>query len=501
MMVALYLLINSTLSLIQVPYVPYTFSTYLGGCANVTAYLDPLSGYGISSIYVVDQYGDIRRALLAPYSTPTYAAGRICGAFLSIVVDRWRAVGPLIPVSYGAGETYALIGTVQLNVTDGALIEVKSLYRPNVTGSFLYKIEDQSAMGVYLVGYLAYGAQITISGYGLVNVTRISLSSKAPDYYVYVPEPGVNLSGGYPAPISGLRFAPSQIYVLGKPTVVVSQVRIPVVGQCGGVAYVSDPLARPVSVVVQLDDGETYTLESPEFPKAINTTLLMGVNATDLAGTPLSDYNVTVYPTTADGAPVGRCLVYGAAYYVAVVLGNSTIYYPAALEGGYLVARTDIVRPRVAVYGWGVGAVSPELARAGSNVTIAVYLNGTAIARYVVRAQPVISINDTGLAEAVHVVDIMGSPLGDFEIAMGNLTFRGAQGTAVVIPVSSFAVVKYRGVEYTVQLSPTIKLPVLTEGSLLKIAAAAGAAGASTALALSARGSNKREEREETVEV
>jgi len=241
MMVALYLLINSTLSLIQVPYVPYTFSTYLGGCANVTAYLDPLSGYGISSIYVVDQYGDIRRALLAPYSTPTYAAGRICGAFLSIVVDRWRAVGPLIPVSYGSSETYALIGTLQLNVTDGALIEVKSLYRPNVTGSFLYKIEDQSAMGVYLVGYLAYGAQITISGYGLVNVTRISLSSKAPDYYVYVPEPGVNLSGGYPAPISGLRFAPSQIYVLGKPTVVVSQVRIPVVGQCGGVAYVSDP--------------------------------------------------------------------------------------------------------------------------------------------------------------------------------------------------------------------------------------------------------------------
>jgi hypothetical protein len=84
---------------------------------------------------------------------------------------------------------------------------------------------------------------------------------------------------------------------------------------------------------------------------------------------------------------------------------------------------------------------------------------------------------------------------------MGNLTFSGAQGTAVVIPVSSFAVVKYRGVGYTVQLSPTIKLPVLTEGSLLKIAAAAGAAGASTALALSAGRSNKREEREETVEV
>ncbi|AEA12212.1 hypothetical protein TUZN_0722 [Thermoproteus uzoniensis 768-20] len=501
MLVALYLLLNSTLSLIQVPYVPYTFSTYLGGCANVTAYLDPLSGYGISSVYVIDQYGNIQRALLAPYSTPTYVTGRICGSFLSIVVDKWRAVGPLIPVSYGTTSTYALIGTIQLNLTDGALVEVKSLYKPNVTGSFIYKVEDRSAMGVYLVKYLAYGSQIAISGYGLVNVTPISLSSKAPDYYVYVPEPGVNLSGGFPAPISGLRFAPSQIYVLGKPTVVVSQVQIPVVGQCGGTAYVSDPLARPVSVIVQLNDGETYTLQSPEFPKAVNTTLLLGINATDLAGTPLSDYNITVYPTTADGAPVGRCLVYGVPYYVAVAWHNATFYYPAALVDGYLVARTDLVKPKVVIYGWGTGEVSPRLARAGSNVTVTVYLNGTAIARYAVKAQPVISINDTNLAEVVHVVDILGSPLDSFEVIMGNLTFRGAQGAAVVIPLSSYAVIRYRGVEYTVQLGATVRLPVMTADSLVKIMAASLAAGVSTALATWVRRSDKREEVEETVDV
>ncbi|MEL9989836.1 MAG: hypothetical protein QXP98_04270 [Thermoproteus sp.] len=502
MLVALYLLLNSTLMSVQVPYVPYTYSIYLGGCANFTAYLDPLSGYGISAVYVVDQYGHVERALLAPYSTPTYASGYICGAFLSVVVDKWRAVGPLIPISYGSPAAGNLIGSVQLNVTDVALIQIKSLYRPNVTGSFIYKIGEQDALGVYLVEYLAYGGQVTISGYGLVNVTPIHFSSNAPDYYVYVPEPGTNISGGYPLAISGLRFAPSQIYLLGKPTLVVRQVEIPVEGQCRGVAYVSNPLARPVAVMVQLNDGESYVVQSPEFPKAINTTVLLGVNATDLTGTPLSAYNLTVYPTTDGGAPIGRCLVSGVDYYVAVVLNNSTLYYPASVLGGYLVAQTDIVKPRVVVYGWGNATVKPAIARAGANVTVYVDLNGTVIGVYTLKAQPVLTVNDTGLARRIHVVDILGAPLDEFEVVEGGLAFRGSGGVATIIPTSNVVVVRYRGVEYLVQLGDTIRLPVLTRESVFKVLAASIVAGAAAGLALTRRGGEKKgKELEEVVEV
>ncbi|MEZ0249297.1 MAG: hypothetical protein ABWJ97_08480 [Thermoproteus sp.] len=503
MLAALYLLLNSTLMAIQVPYVPYTYSIYLGGCANFTAYLDPLSGYGISAVYVVDQYGQAKRALLAPYSTPTYTSGYICGSFLSVVVDKWRAVGPLIPISYGSPTAGSLIGPVQLNVTDAALIQIKSLYRPNVTGSFIYKIGEQNALGVYFVEYLAYGGQVTISGYGLVNVTPIYFSSSAPDYYVYVPEPGTNVSGGYPLAVSGLRFAPSQIYLLGRPTLIVRQVEIPVEGQCGGVAYVSNPLARPVAVMVQLNDGESYVVQSPEFPKAINTTVLLGVNATDLTGTPLSAYNLTVYPTTDGGAPIGRCLVSGVDYYVAVVLNNSTFYYPASIVGGYLVAHTDIVRPRAVVYGWGNAVVEPTITRAGANVTVYVELNGTVIGVYTLKAQPVLAINDTNLARRVRVVDILGAPLDGFEVVEGNLAFRGADGVATIIPTSNIVVVRYRGVEYLVQLSDTIRLPVLTRGSVVKVLAASIIAGTAAGLALMKRGGEKkgRGEPEEVVEV
>lgn len=503
MLVALYLLLNSTLTVVNVPYVPFVYNMYLGGCANITAYLDPLSGYGISAVYVIDQYGNSQRALLAPYSTPTYVTGDVCGTFLAIAVDKWRAVGPLVPVAYGNPTVYNLIGALQLNISDAAIIAIKSLYKPNVTGSFLYKIQEETVAGVYFTEYLAYAPQISISGYGLVNVTPISLSSKAPDYYVYVPEPGVNISGGYPLPISGLRFAPTQMYLVGKPSIVVRQVQIPVSGQCQGYAYVSDPLARPVTVTIQLDDGETYVVQSPYFPKAINTTLLQGINATDAVGNPLSLYNLTVYPATSGGSPVGRCLVSGVEYYIAVVLNNSTYYYPASISGGYLVARTDIVKPRVVVYGWGQGVAIPPMARAGSNVTVAIYLNGTEIASYVAQAEPVITINDTNLAKMVHVVDILGSPLDDFEVLEGGLAFRGSNGVAPVIPISNVVVIKYRGVEYTTQLSDTIKLPVLTESSFVKIAAVSLAAGLSTGLALAARRSDKKKKAdvEETVEV
>ncbi len=503
MLAVLYLVLNSTLSLVQIPYVPYVYSAYLGGCANVTAYLDPLSGYGISAIYVVDEYGNSRRALVRPYSTPTYVSGDICGTFLAVIVDKWRAVGPLVPVSYGDSVVYDLIGLLQLNISDAALIAIKSLYKPNVTGSFLYKIQEQSVAGVYLAEYLAYGSQVSIQGYGLVNVTPISLTSRSPDYYVYVPEPGVYLSGGYPAPIPALRFAPRQEVLLGKPTIVIKQIQIPVSGECGGYAYISDPLARPVVVTVQLNDGETYVLRLPYFPESVNATLLRGINATDAVGNPLSLYNLTIYPTTDGGYPVGRCLVYGVDYYVAVVLGNSTFYYPASLYDGYLIARTDIVEPRVVVHGWGYGVVTPQVTRIGANVTVTVYLNGTAIAKYVVKASPTISINDTNLARRVHVVDVLGAPLDGFEILEGNLTFKGSNGIAMVIPISDVVVVRYGGLEYTVQLSDTIRLPVLTKESLVKVAAVSLAAGLSAGLALVKR-SDKRggvDESEGTVEV
>lgn len=493
MLITLYLLLNSTLAAVQIPYVPYVYSVYLGGCVNVTAYLDPLSGYGISAVYVIDAYGNSRRALLSPYSTPTYITGRACGAFLAVTVDKWRAVGPLIPLSYGDSAVYNLIGSLQLNISDAALIAIKSLYKPNVTGSFLYKIYEESVAGVYMAEYLAYAPQVSITGYGLVNVTPISLSSKSPDYYVYVPEPGVDLSGGYQVSVPALRFAPSQVVLLGKPSIVVKQIQIPVSGECQGYAYISDPLTRPVVVTVQLNDGETYVLQMPYFPKAINTTLLQGINATDAAGNPLSLYNLTVYPTTAGGSPVGRCLVYGVNYYVAVVLGNSTFYYPASLSGGYLTAYTDIVKPRVLVHGWGYGVVTPAVTRVGANVTVTVYLNGTAIASYVVKASPIISINDTNLAKRVRVVDVLGLPLNNFEVLEGGLTFRGSNGVVALIPITDVMVVRYRGIEYTVQLSDTIRLPVLTEDGLIRVVAASLAAGASAGLALARRNSKGRD--------
>lgn len=499
MLALLYLLINSTLSVVNIPYVPYTYSVYLGGCANVTAYMDPLSGYGISSVYVINQMGDLRRAVVEPYSTPTYVAGDVCGTFLAITVDKWRTVGPLIGITYGEPSVSNLLGTAQLNITGGALIEVKSLYKPNVTGGFVFKIGERNALGVYVEDYLAYGSSVTITGYGLVNVTPIDLSSRAPDYYVYVPEPGTNVTGGYPVQISGLVFAPGQRYLLGRPQLLVSQVSVPVIGDCPGVAYISNPLARPVSVLVQLDDGETYIVQMPEFPKYINTTALLGINATDLLGNPLSDYNLTTYVVATGNQIVGRCLVSGLSYYIAVVVNNDTLYYPAALDRGFLIAHTDIIKPKIQVVGWGVGAAYPPISRLGQNITVAVTLNGTTIAIYHKRASPLIVINDTSLAVRVYVTDILGSPLDSFEVMVGNLTFRGRDGVVYVIPLSNTIAVSYHGLTYLEELAPKISLPVMTSESFLKIFAGSLIAGLSAGLALTRK--KKEIGGDDTVEV
>lgn len=491
MLTLLYLIINASLMVVPVPYVPYTYSLYLDGCVNLTAYLDPLSGYGISGVYVINPQGALTRATLSRESTPTFVAGRICGGFLAVSLDRWRRMGPLIPVSMGQPSVYNLLGSYQANFTDSAIIEIKSLYKPNITGLFIYKISEQNIMGVYFSKYIAYQAPITIEGYGLVNITPISLSSRALDYYVYVPSPGVSVSGGFPINITGLRFAPSQIYLLGRPSVVISQVKIPVTGACNGSAYAPDPLARPLTVVVAFNDGEEYTIQMPYFPRQINSTLLLGVNATTLDGIPLNDLNITAYPVTYNGQLAGRCLVEGIQYYVAVLLNGSTMYFPAVLKDGVLTASTNIVKPSVVVKGVGYGVVRPAVAPEGSNVTITIYLNGTQLAEYAARARPVIIIDDSDLTASVRVRDILGSPLPDFYVVVGNLTFRGRDGLVHTVPISQLIVVGYEGRQYLAPLSSTVTVPVLTRESLIKILAGSLIAGAAAGLALAPKGGAK----------
>ncbi|MFB6491265.1 MAG: hypothetical protein TU35_008555 [Thermoproteus sp. AZ2] len=486
MLALLYLIINSTAMAVPIPYIPYAYSLYLGGCANVTAYLDPLSGLGISAVYAISQDGVAVRPPLSPESTPTYASGDICGAFLSIVVDKWRSIGPLIPVSEGNPAVYNLLGEYQLNFTDAAIIEIKSLYKPNITGSFIYKLSENNILGVYVEKYIAYEAPITIQGYGLINITPIYLSQSPAEYYIFVQEPGVNVSGGFPLNIAGLRFSPSQTYLVGNPKVVVSQVQIPVIGNCSGSAYVPDPLTRPITVLVNFDDGESYAVQFPYFPHAINTTTLRGIEATALDGTPLSALNLTTYLVAPGGQPVGQCLIEGLQYQVAVVLGNKTLYYPASINNGVAQAATNIVRPAVVVQGIGYGVASPPIAVEGENITVSVYLNGTLLAKYQAKAEPRIVINDSKLLARVEVVDVFRDPLGDFYVEAGNLTFRGSNGVAYVVP-SQFLVVVYGGRQYLVQYSQTITLPVLTKASLIKALAGSLAVGIAAGIGLAPR--------------
>ncbi|MFN7106178.1 MAG: hypothetical protein ACK4M3_06325, partial [Pyrobaculum sp.] len=119
----LFVIINATALAVPMATMPFQYTTQLGGCANFSTYLDPLSPWGLASIYVVTSDGKLSVPTLEPYPTPKYARGRACGDFLSVRVDRWGAVGPLVPVSIKGGDSIYVASTYLLNHT--AVVKIK----------------------------------------------------------------------------------------------------------------------------------------------------------------------------------------------------------------------------------------------------------------------------------------------------------------------------------------------------------------------------------------
>jgi len=488
----LFLLINATMVVAPITSTPFVYTAPLGGCANFSAYVDPLSPWGIASAYAVRSDGSLTQPTLDRYPTPKYIRGYVCGDFVSIKVDRWRSVGPTVPVTVkGEDSAYLYLG-VPFEINGTALVKVRSFTQPAVTGRFVYRVSSAASLGVYSEEYVVYGGA-QISAYGIVNITYIDLSGERPDYYVYIPTRGVRVEGVKPwSPDFHLMFAPNQTEVVGRPRVVVEQISVPVVGECAGSATVVNPLERPLRVYVKLETGEEYALSFYYLPGNITTWRFRDVAAKTVDGQSLPVYAVS----TDDGSQAGTCVVEGATYYVYVKTDEALYKYPAQVAGGVIEAYTDLVKPRVVVSSGFNATVEPEVAKIGSNVTVRIYYNGTLVAELRKKAFPVLQINTTAFFREVRVVDALGTPLPDFAIYVGGLKFRGAGGVARVIPIDERAAVEINGVRYLVQLRPEVTIPTLTRESFLKIAAAATTVGTAVAFGLKRREKPRREKEE-----
>lgn len=475
----LFILINTTAIAVPITSIPFIYTTSLGGCANFSAYLDPLTPWGIASVYAISNNGVLTQPTLDHYPTPKYLRGRICGDFVTVKVDRWRSLAPLVPISIKGEDSAYLYQGVPYVINGTAVIKIKSFTPPLVEGRYVYKVGSTSAFGVYIEKYIVYDTAQVLA-YGIANITYISLSDDKPDYYVEIPTRGVKIEGVKPwAPDFQLYFAPNQTTVVGRPRLVVEQIKIPVLGECRGVATVVNPLERPLRVYVKLETGEEYALSFYYLPDNITTWRLREVVARTIDGQNLPVYLVT----TDDGASVGLCVVEGVSYFV-YVKTNSTIYrYPAEVKNGVVEAFTDLVKPRVIAPGFNA-TVEPDVVKTGSNVTVRLYYNGTFVAEFIKKASPIIVINVSSLFHKIKVVDALGSPLTTFTIYVGSLKFYGHNGVAEIIPVEERAAVEINGVRYLAQIQPEIKVPTLTQESFLKIAAAATTVGVATAFAL-----------------
>ncbi|WP_226951997.1 hypothetical protein [Pyrobaculum calidifontis] len=487
----LLLAINATLAAVPIPYVPYVYTAQIGGCVNFSAYIDPLSPWGISSVYVVLNNGAVVAPQLNRYPTPKYVSGTACGDFISVKVDKWRSLGPLIPVSVKGQDSALLYQGFPLEVNGTAILVVKSLLPPRVVGDFVYRVNSTAFQGVYVEEYIAYG-HVEVSGYGIVNVTYISLTGDRPDYYIYVPSRGVRVEGVKPwTPDIPLLFASNQSAVVGKPRLVVEPISIPVVGECAGTATVSNPLQRPLLVYVKLQSGEEYVLQYYYLPDNVTTWLYRGAEAWSIDGVELP----VSYVEAEGGYPVGKCLVEGLRYYVYIDVNGTTYKYPAAVRQGTLEAHTDLVKPKVAVEAPITAAVEPPIAKAGDNVTVRLFINGTVVAELKTKAAPVIKVNST-LFKEVRVVDLLGSPIHAFVVYVGTLKFYGTNGVAKVVAVDNAVVVEVNGAKYLAPLAPEIRLPTLARESFLKILAAAIIVGVSAAFVV---GVKKRESGEKVI--
>ncbi|MEZ0319492.1 MAG: hypothetical protein ABWK05_05830 [Pyrobaculum sp.] len=469
----LYLVLNATALAVPITSIPFVYTAPLGGCVNFSAYLDPLSPWGIASVYVVSNTGQLDWPQLKPYPTPKFIQGVACGNFLSIRVDKWMGVGPLVPVSVSGQDSAFLYGEIPVGINKTAVVKIKSFTKPQVAGDFVYKTYSSVVEGVYVEEYVVYG-RAQFAAYGIANITYINLSDARPDYYVYIPTPGVKVEGVRDwAPDLTLWFGPNQSAVVGKPRLVVEQISIPVVGECPGVAYVVNPVQRPLTVYVKLYTGEEYTLSFYYIPANISTWRFQKAVATTLDGAELPVYGVE----TDEGYPVGTCLVQGLHYYVVVRLNGTSYRYAASVNAGVLEARTDIVEPRVEVSPPFRAVVSPPAARTGDNVTIRLYVNDTLVAKVERKAAPLIKLNTTAYFKTIRVVDVLGTPVDSFVVYVDKLKFYGTRGEALVVPVSDVAAVEVRGAKYLVKLSSEVRVPTLTTASFLKIAAAAATVG------------------------
>lgn len=477
----LVLLINATVLSIPIGAVPFVYTAPLGGCAAFSAYVDPISPWGIASVSVVSYSGALSQPVFEPYPTPKYVKGRVCGDFVTIRIDKWRALPPAIPVSVKGEDSVYIYQGVPLEVNSTAIVRVKSFTEPQLEGAFYFKVSSLQALGVYIEEYVIYGP-VKIYAYGIANITYINIGDKSPDFYVVVPTAGVRVEGIKPwVPDFTLWFSPNQTAAVGKPRVVVEQISIPVSGECNGSAWVTNPLERPLQVYVKLETGEEYSLSFYYIPNGLKTWRFKGASAKTIDGSDLPVYAVT----TADGSPVAMCIVEGISYNVYVKVGDVMYRYPAEVKNGEVVAFTDLVKPSISLDVAGFNAtVEPEVVKLGGNVTIRLYYNGTHVADYTTKAAPKIAVNASSLFKEMRVVDVLGTPIESFTVYVGGLKFRGSNGVVRLLPLSDFVAVEINGVKYLVNLQPVAKLPTLTRESFFKVLIAATAVGGAVAFGM-----------------
>lgn len=515
-------------------------------------YLDPRSSIGISNIQVI--YVNGSTAQYMGMYTPKYASLHLgCGSIygLYITLSRYPPPPPYGYIQAGLNHTIKLtpgINNITIPVSPGfslmyAYIRV-TMIGP---GSLIIKspfthIINSTQASTEVGGFQLPVTQDTIITFMpqsimYLNVSGVAYASIYPTYYTTVFNTGLAYIIGepyYDAKYSGElvnapRLYPSQVYIKNasissiNPNPAVIYVYPPCSNLiASGGQYVNGHLVTqvPRNVTLFLSGNPLMNLSIDSIPLN-NATLSLGVlsngiEVMSLDGEPLNGTVVLSNGRSTIRPGPGVCISPGV-YSAIVVAGN----YSFQLSANVTLLNPSIIVPmysRVAInvtsnvtsclgtpyllvngvkhdYG---APLDLHYVKNGSSIQIELAINGVTL------AQRAITINGTNISISIpinmarlRVTDLLGSPLSDYTVNVGGLTYVDTPN--ICIPSSvSFIVIQVGNQEYVAKASPQIHVTAwaLTHRSIYIILAIMSFI-AFIAIALKIRGRRSRDGNDE----
>lgn len=480
-------------------------------------YLDPRSSIGISSIQVIYINGSTAQ-YMGMYA-PKYASLRLgCGSVygLYITLARYPPPPPYGYVQAGLNYTIKLgpgINNITIPVPPGFSLMYAYMRIVIVgPGDLIIKSPFTHVVNSTQASTEVGGFQLPVTQYTVItfmpqsliylNVSGVAYASIYPTFYTTVFNTGLAYIIGEPyyntkysgELVNAPRLYPSQVYVRNaninsiNPNPAVIYVSPPCSNLiASGGQYINGRLVVPVpkNVTLFLSGNPIMNLSIGSIPLN-NATLSLGVlsggiEVMSLDGEALNGTVVLSNGRSTIRPGPGICISPGV-YSAIVVAGNYsfqlssinvTLLNPSIIVPMYsrvIINVTSNVTsclgtPYLLINGVKHDYGAPldlYYVRNGSNIQIELAMNGVAL------AQRVVTINGTNISISIpinmarlRVTDLLGSPLNDYTVNVGGLTY--IDPSSICIPDSaSFIVIQVNGQEYVAKVSPQIHVTVWT---------------------------------------